>query len=179
MQDNFDDDGWGCAYRSLQTLCSWFRFQGYSDKPIPSHTEIQQHLYDIRDKPENFVNSKKWIGSTEVSLYLQNIFKIDSKIMHVSSGSDLISKGPELAYHFKQHGTPIMIGGGVLAHTIIGVDYNSNTGDIRFLILDPHYTGADDLVVIQSKGWCGWKNTNFWDKNAFYNLCLPQRPLIV
>ena len=25
MQDKFDDDGWGCAYRSLQTLISWFR----------------------------------------------------------------------------------------------------------------------------------------------------------
>ena len=25
MQDNFDDDGWGCAYRSLQTIISWFR----------------------------------------------------------------------------------------------------------------------------------------------------------
>jgi hypothetical protein len=27
MQDNFDDDGWGCAYRSLQTIISWFRFE--------------------------------------------------------------------------------------------------------------------------------------------------------
>jgi hypothetical protein len=26
MQDRFDDDGWGCAYRSLQTLVSWFRY---------------------------------------------------------------------------------------------------------------------------------------------------------
>ena len=26
MQDKFDDDGWGCAYRSLQTLISWFRY---------------------------------------------------------------------------------------------------------------------------------------------------------
>lgn len=25
MQDNFDDNGWGCAYRSLQTIISWFR----------------------------------------------------------------------------------------------------------------------------------------------------------
>ena len=25
MQERFDDDGWGCAYRSLQTLISWFR----------------------------------------------------------------------------------------------------------------------------------------------------------
>ncbi len=23
-QDKFDDCGWGCAYRSLQTLCSWW-----------------------------------------------------------------------------------------------------------------------------------------------------------
>jgi len=25
MQNNFDDNGWGCAYRSLQTIISWFR----------------------------------------------------------------------------------------------------------------------------------------------------------
>ena len=42
MQDRMDDNGWGCAYRSLQTLVSWFRLQGYTDKPIPSHREIQK-----------------------------------------------------------------------------------------------------------------------------------------
>ena len=25
MQDDFDDNGWGCAYRSLQSIISWFR----------------------------------------------------------------------------------------------------------------------------------------------------------
>lgn len=25
MQENFDDNGWGCAYRSLQTIISWYR----------------------------------------------------------------------------------------------------------------------------------------------------------
>ena len=34
--------GWGCAYRSLQTLCSWFRFQGYTDGSVPAHREIQE-----------------------------------------------------------------------------------------------------------------------------------------
>jgi len=24
MQDKFDDNGWGCAYRSFQTIVSWF-----------------------------------------------------------------------------------------------------------------------------------------------------------
>ena len=42
-------------------------------------------------------------------------------------------------------------GGGVLAHTILGVDFNDVTGDVKFLILDPHYTGAEDLQVIQDK----------------------------
>jgi hypothetical protein len=26
MQDRIDDNGWGCAYRSLQTIVSWFRY---------------------------------------------------------------------------------------------------------------------------------------------------------
>ena len=42
-------------------------------------------------------------------------------------------------------------GGGVLAHTILGVDWNEATGYVKFLILDPHYTGADDLRTIQDK----------------------------
>jgi len=44
-----------------------------------------------------------------------------------------------------------MTGGGVLAHTILGVHYNDQTGDIRFLILDPHYIGSEDLKHIQDK----------------------------
>ncbi|XP_077671682.1 ufm1-specific protease 2 isoform X7 [Eretmochelys imbricata] len=67
-------------------------------------------------------------------------------------------------------------GGGILAHTILGVAWNEVTGHTKFLILDPHYTGAEDLHVILEKGWCGWKGPDFWSKDAYYNLCLPQRP---
>lgn len=42
-------------------------------------------------------------------------------------------------------------GGGVLAHTILGVAWNEITGQIKFLILDPHYTGSEDLQVILEK----------------------------
>lgn len=178
MQDKFNDDGWGCAYRSLQTLCSWFRLQGYADHPIPTHEDIQKYLVKVGDKPKTFVNSRQWIGSTEVSMCLNGFMNVDSRIMHVSSGAELASKGSELAYHFESQGTPIMIGGGVLAHTILGVDFNSSTGELKFLILDPHFTGADDLQVVQNKGWCGWKGTNFWDKTSYYNLCMPLKPAI-
>lgn len=38
-----------------------------------------------------------------------------------------------------------------MAHTILGVAWNEITGHIKFLILDPHYTGAEDLQVILEK----------------------------
>ncbi|KAI0209314.1 Ufm1-specific protease 2 [Lamellibrachia satsuma] len=176
MQDRVDDNGWGCAYRSLQTLISWFRHQGYTSKPVPTHQEIQQALVDVGDKDNKFVGSKQWIGSTEVSYVLDHLIGVTSKIQFVSCGADLGTQGRQLAVHFDTQGTPVMIGGGVLAHTILGVDFNDVTGDIKFLILDPHYTGAEDLKTIQDKGWCGWKGPDFWDQRAHYNMCLPQRP---
>lgn len=179
MQDHVNDDGWGCAYRSLQTIVSWFRHQGYTDAPVPTHKEIQQALVDVGDKKQSFVGSRKWIGSQEVSFCLDKLIGVTSKTMFVSSGAELASKGRELVNHFHNQGTPIMIGGGVLAHTIIGVDFNQHTGDVKFLILDPHYTGSEDLHTIQSKGWCGWKGVQFWDQSAFYNLCLPQCPKVI
>lgn len=42
MQDRMDDKSWGCAYRSLQTICSWFWQQGYVERLVPTHKEIQQ-----------------------------------------------------------------------------------------------------------------------------------------
>ncbi len=47
VQDKMDDKGWGCAYRSLQTIWSWFRLQGYTHRPVPDHRAIQQTLVDI------------------------------------------------------------------------------------------------------------------------------------
>ncbi|XP_007232859.3 ufm1-specific protease 2 [Astyanax mexicanus] len=176
MQDRVDDNGWGCAYRSLQTICSWFQQQGYTDRAVPTHTEIQQALVDVGDKEPPFVGSRQWIGSIEVQAVLNQLLGVTSKILFVSRGSELASKGRELANHFDTMGTPIMIGGGVLAHTILGVAWSEISGQIRFLILDPHYTGGEDLQTITEKGWCGWKGPEFWDQNAYYNLCLPQIP---
>ncbi|XP_062513762.1 ufm1-specific protease 2-like isoform X2 [Corticium candelabrum] len=176
LHDKINDDGWGCAYRSLQTIWSWFRYQGYTSLPIPNHRQIQETLVSIGDKPAKFAGSRQWIGSSEVGMCLNTLLGVTYKIMFVSSGSELEDKGRELAIHFQTEGTPIMIGGGVLAHTIIGVDFNERTGQVKFLILDPHYVGPDNLRTIQKDGWCSWKGPTFWDKKAHYNLCLPQRP---
>ena len=102
--------GWGCAYRSLQTIVSWFRHQGYTSKRVPSHREIQQTLVDLQDKTEKFVGSRQWIGSFEVSMCLEHLLGVTSKIMFVNSGAEMRSKGRDLLYHFQTQGTPVMIG---------------------------------------------------------------------
>lgn len=110
MQAGFDDNGWGCAYRSLQTLCSWFRWQGYSEAPVPDHRSVQRYLVEIGDKPHTFVGSRQWIGSMEVSMCMDGFMGVQCRIMRVDSGAELASRGPELVRHFETHGTPIMIG---------------------------------------------------------------------
>ena len=75
-QDGFDDKGWGCSYRSLQTLCSWFVQQGFSSTDVPSHREIQTTLVKVGDKEGNFVGSTNWIGSFELSLILDQLYGV-------------------------------------------------------------------------------------------------------
>lgn len=76
----------------------------------------------------------------------------------------------------------VFVGGGVLAYTLLGVDVNSTTGEVLFLILDPHFVGQDlindtnNMKQIKEKGWCAWKTaTAVFKNNYFYNLLLPQR----
>ncbi|CAI9112933.1 OLC1v1013444C2 [Oldenlandia corymbosa var. corymbosa] len=182
LHDGFDDSGWGCAYRSLQTIISWFRLQHYSTLDVPSHREIQQALVEIGDKDPSFIGSREWIGAIELSFVLDKLLGVSCKVINVRSGAELPEKCRELALHFDTQGTPVMIGGGVLAYTLLGVDYNEVNGDCAFLILDPHYTGTDDLKKIVNGGWCGWKKAvdskgkHFFLHDKFYNLLLPQRP---
>lgn len=150
-QDHIDV-GWGCAYRSLQTIISWFQLQGFIDiEVVPTHREIQQALIDIGDKPKNFLGSSKWIGSQEVCYVLNHLYGIQSKIIFINSATELSDKARNLLHHFSTNGTPVMIGGGVLAHTIIGIDFNESNGDVKFLVLDPHYVGEEDLSNIYKK----------------------------
>ncbi|KAJ3701688.1 hypothetical protein LUZ61_005393 [Rhynchospora tenuis] len=185
LQGGVDDNGWGCAYRSLQTIISWYRLQQYTAIDVPSHREIQQALVEIGDKDPSFIGSREWIGAIELSFVLDKLLGVSCKIINVRSGDELPEKCRELSFHFQTQGTPIMIGGGVLAYTLLGVEYNDTTGECAFLILDPHYTGSDDLKKIISGGWCGWKRPvdskgrSFFLKDKFYNLLLPQRPNMV
>ena len=75
---------WGCAYRSLQTLASWFLLQMYTSKAPPTHKQIQQALVDVGDKEASLVGSKEWIGSFEVSTCLNHLLGVGALSLIVS-----------------------------------------------------------------------------------------------
>lgn len=136
------------------------------------------------DKTQDFIGSKQWIGAIELGFILDALLGVECKVITMSSGADMPSKAREIAAHFDSQGTPIMIGGGVLAYTLLGIEYNADTGECAFLILDPHYTGTDDIGKIHSGQWVAWKRLGdkaaaggeLFVKDAFYNLLCPQRP---
>ncbi|KAH7829506.1 putative UFSP, UFM1 processing protease [Monocercomonoides exilis] len=178
-QQGENDAGWGCAYRSLQTLCSWLQFQRYGDADPPRLDDIKETLVVIGDKqPEFLKQSNPWIGSIEISLLLDHFYNIESRIIHLSDGSKFDDHADELIDHFQTMGTPVMIGGGVLAYTLLGVRISKKEKKPEYLILDPHYPGKEKLSVICGR-WVAWHPSSLFRNDVHYNLCLPQaRPCI-
>lgn len=88
----------------------YFRLQGYTNIPIPTHRKIQECLVDIGDKPFSFIGSKQWIGSTEVGFVLETMLGVSIKVLCASSGEEMASLSSNLAHHFQTQGTPVMIG---------------------------------------------------------------------
>jgi hypothetical protein len=183
-REKYDDCGWGCAYRSLQSILSWFRLQGYTSLANPTHYEIQKTLVDhCGQDAGQLLGKKMWLGSQDLSYYFDHMLGVTCRTKVANSGDDVPALGRELVHHFETQGTPVMIGGGELAFTLLGVSFDERTGDIRYLIMDPHYTGADDLSQIQPK-WVGWKSgdtlthlgTKLFKSDTFYSFCLPMRP---
>lgn len=77
--DGQDDRGWGCGYRTLQTLCSWI-IQikiDYSTSNIPSITKIQEILVELEDKPSSFIKSNQWIGTCEATMVLSQLYDVN------------------------------------------------------------------------------------------------------
>ncbi|XP_067950632.1 acylglycerol kinase, mitochondrial-like [Watersipora subatra] len=178
--DGFDDSGWGCGYRTLQTICSWIHSHAETDVTVPNIPEIQDVLVAMGDKDASFLGSKQWIGSVEVGLVVDKLFDVPCKILHVQSGSQLYLHIPELITHFSNRKSPIMMGGesDTSSKGIIGVATSSSNDSTYLLILDPHYLvsknqRALNLSQLQEDGWVKWVNINSFHQNTFYNLCLP------
>ncbi|XP_016425780.1 ufm1-specific protease 1-like [Sinocyclocheilus rhinocerous] len=175
--DGKDDRGWGCGYRTIQTMASWLCL----NQPLtvirrhpPSLSEIQQTLVEIGDKPDSFLGSREWIGTFEASLVLDQLYDVPCRILHVRYGKELDQTVEDLHDHFLTRGSPVMMGGDRdnSSKGILGVC--TGKWGSYLLVMDPHYFGCPlDKKSLQSQGWVSWTAVGSLDRCSFYNLCLP------
>lgn len=176
--DGQDDRGWGCGYRTVQTLSSWLHMNGFSlNGPRASLAQIQQALVSMQDKPDSFIGSKGWIGTFEASLVLDFLHDVPCKVVHVRGGGAELERmaAVELHEHFRVYGSPVMMGGDRdnSSKGIVGVC--TGAGGSYLLVVDPHYYGGPpDRAELQERGWVAWRRVSSLDQDSFYNLCLPQ-----
>uniref|UniRef100_A0A8C4R7R0 UFM1-specific peptidase 1 (non-functional) n=1 Tax=Eptatretus burgeri TaxID=7764 RepID=A0A8C4R7R0_EPTBU len=176
--DAVDDRGWGCGYRTIQTLCSWVLFGRVVDpsEEVPSLLRIQQELVALGDKQRVFIGSHEWVGSVEASFLLDQLYGVQCRLIHVRCDEDLTEHViPDLLHHFNNSRAPVMMGGNndAASKCVLGVCYSENVYYI--LILDPHYYGPTlSIEEACSGGWLAWRSINSFDNNSFYNFCLPQ-----
>lgn len=95
----FNDNGWGCAYRAFQSVLSWFNLGGHSSIPIPTIQQIQRKLFQI-DKSRNLINTNQWIGANEVGWLINKYLNIDSKIVFLQDGENIMDKVDVFKHHF-------------------------------------------------------------------------------
>ncbi|XP_041352365.1 ufm1-specific protease 1-like [Gigantopelta aegis] len=176
--DGQDDRGWGCGYRTLQTICSWIRNKWLEDgkssslRDVPSLPDIQAALVAMQDKPDSFCGSKQWIGTFEIFLCIDHFYNVPCRIVHVHQGSELDSHMEELYEHFTKTGSPVMMGGESdnSSKGILGVCREP----MSLLVLDPHYYGkTPDKEALQQAGFVKWVPLDAFHQQSFYNLCLP------
>lgn len=178
--DSVDDRGWGCGYRTLQTLCSWLvetGVRGAASRPVPSLREMQHSLVEMGDKPPLFAGSQEWIGTVEAALCIDHFYAVPSKLIHIPQGQDLERQLETLYTHFQGGGGPVMMGGDRdnSSKALLGVC--SSARGHHLLVLDPHYYGMAGSLgkgELQARGWVCWRELGFFDEGSFYNLCLPQ-----
>lgn len=77
--DGKNDVGWGCAYRTIQSLSSWIieTKNDCSTQLVPTIDKIQEILVDLEDKPSSFKRSNQWIGTYEASIVLSQLFDVN------------------------------------------------------------------------------------------------------
>ncbi|XP_055379888.1 probable Ufm1-specific protease 1 [Condylostylus longicornis] len=194
--DLFDDVGWGCAYRTLQSACSWIRnilikkrsiddkidmdnnkqeLKAQSVPDVPTIPEIQKVLVNISDKPESFFGSKEWIGALEVFFVIDTTYDVCCKILHIPENDDIKKYANIIWKYFEEFGGLIMMGGDVDASSkgIAGCHISDNQA--YFLVIDPHFVGKPKSIQeLIEKGYVRWQHTSEFIDSSFYNLCLPQ-----
>ena len=60
----------------------------------------------------------------EIGWFLEEALGVTCKTQWYASGEDVVANGRTFAHHFETQGTPVMIGGGELAFTLLAVEFS-------------------------------------------------------
>jgi hypothetical protein len=176
--DDVNDVGYGCGYRTLQSMCSMIinKFNK-SGMEVPSVRQIQEILVKIGDKEKNFINSRDWIGALECSYVLDELFGVSSRILHITSNDTIRQNKDKIVEYFKSQGGLIFLGGDVdaAAKLITGVHVSNNNGKVLLQIVDPHYSKVpQNADVLINQSYVKWYDADEdFIAGSFYNLCMP------
>eukprot|EP00035_Acanthoeca_spectabilis_P020575 m.433604 g.433604 ORF g.433604 m.433604 type:complete len:295 (+) comp17596_c0_seq1:301-1185(+) len=191
--DGTRDHGWGCGYRTLQTIVSWIRLniESCQDQTTPTLIEIQQVLATAnrakRGHP-GFVGSTEWISTEDCYIYLAAVLGVQCRVLTLArddcreSGLELAE---QLAEHFDRGDGPVMIGGVTdnRSRACVGVQFGATPKDYHLLVLDPHFGGRLDSdgehneltpsgLATLSQHY-RWESMDFFERGSWYNLCCP------
>eukprot|EP00921_Rhytidocystis_pertsovi_P025209 GHVQ01040689.1.p1 GENE.GHVQ01040689.1~~GHVQ01040689.1.p1 ORF type:complete len:266 (+),score=39.46 GHVQ01040689.1:125-922(+) len=180
-QDGYEDSGWGCCYRGIQMIVSWFTRMdsAHYKNRVPTIRRIQQLLQEKDPAHIDLqVGSKTWIGSVEGGYILNWYLGVECDTLHITADDDLANYSEVLTDHFQTYKCPVLVGVGEYAYVIVGIctDANGREDMTGYLVVDPHYEGIDDLKIIISKKWICWKKADFFKsiaKGKFINICIP------
>eukprot|EP00730_Choanoeca_flexa_P002770 TRINITY_DN11168_c0_g1_i10.p1 TRINITY_DN11168_c0_g1~~TRINITY_DN11168_c0_g1_i10.p1 ORF type:complete len:219 (+),score=39.60 TRINITY_DN11168_c0_g1_i10:96-752(+) len=149
--DGYNDKGWGCGYRTLQSIVSSLRLAALIDADKePSLPDIQAILVAAGEYPASMQHSTTWIGANEAGRFLQHAYNLDYRIIDLRHGSlawevDVQSR---IAQHLEDLGTPIMCGGTTdnMSRAVLGISlHEQDPKRSQVLIMDPHYVHASGL----------------------------------
>ncbi|XP_053677239.1 probable Ufm1-specific protease 1 [Anopheles nili] len=177
--DGFQDMGWGCGYRTLQSICSWILENGSPDTSqpgeVPNIPTIQETLVAIKDKPERFFGSREWIGTLEAIYVIDTLFNVSCKVLHIARRDSIAKHADALRDYFEQYGGLIMMGGDMDAASkgIAGIHVSVDQ-DVYLLVVDPHFAGRImTKEELYTKQYVKWQKVEDFVDSSFYNLCLP------
>lgn len=180
--DNFNDIGFGCSYRNIQTILSSYEKNYKNNIKIPNIKDIL-HYFNINYQ-QKIIEGKTmdlWIEPFQISEYLKINYKIKGEnILYVTKDEDIrkILKTDISVYlsntiyntntfdklldlinqHFSKSKLPIVIDNGIYSYCIV----DNNIEDL--IIIDPHTTNSKNTTKIKNKSFL---------KNSFWMFYLP------
>lgn len=174
--DNFNDCGFGCSYRNIQTILSAYSLENNINIP-----NIEELLKYFNPNYKNMYNKQLWIEPLDISKYLLDKFDIKSEnLLYVISDSDgdnilksdinyyiknnsiynNFNKLKELLIsHLNTSNLPIVIDDGIYSYCLYKIHNN------EIILLDPHTINSNNVIKKE--------NINFL-KNKFWMICIPK-----